>query len=203
MLSELDTSINLNVIFSRLKPIPIARDSQTANRVDTIINDLLNGKIKTILQDFDISDLVAGNGGGLDTVELTNVENSRYIQYLQHLHDSLISRLYFMMGLSISDNGKQAQISIDELNKSKSASLSIIESWYKARENGYKQIENKTGVKLEFDFGDLWKTEVELQEMNEEEKQEEFEDESFVNTTSENEDTNKEGYGNDSSGDSE
>lgn len=194
MLSELDTSINLNVLFSRLKPIPTAKDAQTANRINTIINDLLNGQIKTILQDFDISDLVAGNGGGIDVIQLTNVENSKYIQYLQHLHDSLISRLYFMMGLSISDNGKQAQISIDELNKSKSASLSIINSWYKARLNGYNQIKEKTGIELKFDFSDLWKTEVELQEENGEKK------ESFVDETIETDsvdETNKEGDDND------
>lgn len=195
MLSELDTSINLNVIFSRLKPIPIAKDAQTVNRINSVINDLLNGNIKTILQDFDISDLVSGNGGGIDVIQLTNVENSKYIQYLQHLHDSLISRLYFMMGLSISDNGKQAQISIDELNKSKSASLSIIQSWYKARENGYKQIEEKTGVKLEFDYSDLWKTEVEIQEVEREEEKESFVDEtdgkeSFVDETEEEGDDN-------------
>lgn len=195
MLSELDTSINLNVIFSRLKPIPIAKDNQTVNRIDAIVNDLLNGKIKTILQDFDISDLVAGNGGGIDVIQLTNIENSKYIQYLQHLHDSLISRLYFMMGLSISDNGKQAQISIDELNKSKSASLSIINSWYQARLNGFKQIEDKTGIKLEFDYSDLWKTEVELQEMEKEE-----EEESFVDATDGEVEETKEEGGNDVDG---
>ena len=172
MLSELDTSINLNVIFSRLKPIPFAKDQATVNRINMVIDDVLNGKIKTILQDFEISDLVSGNGSGIDTINLTNVEDSKYIQYLQHLHDSLISRLYFMMGLSISDNGKQAQISIDELNKSKSASLSIINSWYIARKNGIEQIKNKTGIELEFDYSDLWKTEVELQEAQAEENEE-------------------------------
>ena len=177
MLSELDTSITCNVVFSRLKPIPVAKDKQTLSRIDTIIKDLLVGKIGTVLQDFDISDLVSGNGKALDVLNLTNVEDSKYIQYLQHLHDSLISRLYFMMGLSISDNGKQAQISIDELNKSKSASLSIINSYYQARKHGYDEIKRKTGVELEFDYSDLWKTEVQLQEVQEDETEESLVDE--------------------------
>ena len=173
MLSELDTSITCNVIFSRLKPIPVAKDRETLNRVNTIIKDLLVGKFGTVLQDFDISDLVSGNGKSLDILNMTNVEDSKYIQYLQHLHDSLISRLYFMMGLSISDNGKQAQISIDELNKSKSASLSIINSWYQSRKNGFDGIKKKTGLELEFDFSKLWKTEIQLEEIQNEEIQNE------------------------------
>lgn len=170
MLSEIDTSINFNVLWSRLKPVPVAKDKATVNRINEIIKDLQNGKVSTILQDFDISDLVQGSGGGIDVMNLTSVEDSKYIQYLQHLHDSIISRLYFIMGLSISDNGKQAQISIDELNKSKSASLSIINSWYIARRHGFDEIKRKTGIELEFDYSDLWRTEVEMQEMQVEEE---------------------------------
>ena len=113
---------------------------------------------------------------------MTDVESSKYIQYLQHLHDSIISRLYFTMGLSISDNGKQAQISIDELNKSKSASLSIIQSWFEMRKRGFEKAKEKTGQEWLFDFSDLWKSEIEQQEANpddvelvEEDKQEEKE----------------------------
>jgi len=179
MLSEIDTSILSNVIFSRLKPIPVAKDKKTKSQVDVILNDLLVGKMKTILQEFDISDLVE-NGSAIDVVNLTDVESSKYIQYLQHLHDSIISRLYFTMGLSISDNGKQAQISIDELNKSKSASLSIIQSWFEMRKRGFDKAKEKTGEEWMFDFSDLWKSEIEQQEQNpddvelvEEEKQDE------------------------------
>lgn len=189
MLSETDTSIDFNVRFSRLKPIPVAKDSNTLSRIDAVLNDLLNGKIKTVLQDFDISDLVNGNGSGLDVINLTNVEDSRYIQYLQHLHDSLISRLFFMMGLSISDNGKQAQISIDELNKSKSASLSIINSWYRSRKNGFDAIKEKTGLELEFDFSELWKTEIKLEEIqNEEIQNEEYNENNDISSDSNRED---------------
>lgn len=165
MLSEIDTSILSNVIFSRLKPIPVAKDKKTKSQVDVILNDLLVGKMKTILQEFDISDLVE-NGSAIDVVNLTDVESSKYIQYLQHLHDSIISRLYFTMGLSISDNGKQAQISIDELNKSKSASLSIIQSWFEMRKRGFDKAKEKTGEEWLFDFSDLWKSEIEQQEQN-------------------------------------
>lgn len=181
MLSEVDTSILSNVIFSRLKPIPVARDKKTKSQIDVIMNDLLVGKMKTILQEFDVSDIIDNSKETVGVVNLTDVESSKYIQYLQHLHDSIISRLYFTMGLSISDNGKQAQISIDELNKSKSASLSIIQSWFEMRKRGFEKAKEKTGEEWSFDFSDLWKSEIEQQEQNPddvelvEEKQEENE----------------------------
>lgn len=182
MLSEVDTSILSNVIFSRLKPIPVAKDKKTKSQIDVIMNDLLIGKMKTILQEFDVSDIIDNSKETIGVVNLTDVESSKYIQYLQHLHDSIISRLYFTMGLSISDNGKQAQISIDELNKSKSASLSIIQSWFEMRKRGFEKAKEKTGEEWLFDFSDLWKSEIEQQEANpddvelvEEDKQEEKE----------------------------
>lgn len=193
-LSEIDTSILANVIFSRLKPIPVAKDSVTKKKIDAILDDLLIGKLKTICQEFDISDLI-DNVKGIDVVNLTDVESSKYIQYLQHLHDSIISRMYFTMGLSISDNGKQAQISIDELNKSKSASLSIVNSWFKARKNGFVDATEKTGVEWKFDFSNLWKSEIEQNEIEPEDVE--------LNETNEEGDVNEDNSGNSDSGSNE
>lgn len=192
-LSEIDTSILANVIFSRLKPIPVAKDSVTKKKIDAILDDLLTGKLKTICQEFDISDLI-DNGKSIDVVNLTEVESSKYIQFLQHLHDSMISRLYFTMGLSISDNGKQAQISIDELNKSKSASLSIVNSWFQSRKNGFASATEKTGEEWHFDFSDLWKSEIEQNEIEPEDV--ELNQDVAQSETSEVGDTNENNSGN-------
>lgn len=166
MLSELDTSIMCNVLFSRLKPIPIAKDGSAKARIDTIFNDLTQGTIKTIVQELDLTDIVDNNRPSIEVLNLTDVESSKYIQYLQHLHDNLISRLFFMMGLSINDNGKQAQISIEELNKNKNAAISLLNGWYNMRKAGFDEWESKTGEKLEFDFSDVWKSEIEVNVFN-------------------------------------
>lgn len=164
MLSEIDRSIISNVIFSRLKPIPVAKDGQTKAKIDAILDDLMNGKLKTIISDLNISDIVESNKPSIEVLNLTEVESSKYIQYLQHLHDSMVARLYFMMGLSISDSGKQAQLSIEELNKSKSASISLSKSWYNMRKKGFEIAEKKTGLEWHFDFSDVWRNEIESAE---------------------------------------
>lgn len=172
MLTEIDKSIIANVVYSRLKPIPIAKDQQAKNKIDAIINDLEGGKLKTVLQDFDVSDLIDNNRPAIEVMNLTDVESSKFIQYLQHLHDSMISRLFFCMGLSISDSGKQAQLSIEELNKSKSAALSLLNGWYNMRLRGFEDAKKKTGQEWHFDFSDIWRTEIETNEVEPEDVEE-------------------------------
>ena len=161
MLSELDTSIMCNVLFSRLKPIPIAKDSAAKAKIDQIFSDLTQGTIRTIVQELDLTDIVDNNRPSIEVLNLTDVESSKYIQYLSHLHDNLISRLFFMMGLSINDNGKQAQISIEELNKNKNAAISILNGWYCMRKMGFDEMRKK-GVDMHFDFSPVWKSEIEV-----------------------------------------
>lgn len=182
MLTNVDTSLDSNVIFSRLKPVPVAKDTKTKNQIDAILNDLLRGKITTVLAESAIRDIVNSNKDLIEVINLTDVESSKYLQYLQNLHDSLISRMFFHMGLSISDNGKQAQISIEELNKNKSASLSILNGWYAMRKKCFDEAFEKTGVRLAFDFSEIWKSEWEYQTN----PQGMMEDESVVDSNQEN-----------------
>ena len=156
MLAEVDTSIMNNVQFSREKPVPIAHDQKLKARIDQVFEDTHNGKIKTVLYDETIRDAISEGRPPVDILNITDVSTSQYIQYLSHLHDSLVSRLYFMMGLAFTDNGKQAQVSRDELNKNKSAALSFISAWYAMRENGFKIAREKTGLDWVFDYSDIW-----------------------------------------------
>ena len=172
MLTEIDKSIIANVVYSRLKPVPIAKDQQDKNKIDAIINDLEGGKLKTVIQDFKVSDIVDDNRPAVEVMNLTDVESSKFIQYLQHLHDSMISRLFFCMGLSISDSGKQAQLSIEELNKSKSAALSLLNGWHTMRYRGFEDAKKKTGEEWHFDFSDIWRTEIETNEVEPEDVEE-------------------------------
>ena len=192
MLSELDTSIMCNVLFSRLKPIPIAKDSKEKARIDQIFTDLTNGTIKTIIQELNLTDIVDNNRPSIEVLNLTDVESSKYIQYLSHLHDNLISRYFFMMGLSINDNGKQAQISIEELNKNKNAAISILNGWYDQRKRGFDELNSKRNDNLGFDYSDVWKSEIEVNVFKPEEQAKQDEEEKVEGGIVDNNDSEKE-----------
>lgn len=167
MLADLDASINNNVFFSRLKPVPVAPDQQTKNQVDQIMQDLIQNKLKTVVSDTKLKDLIDGKSSAIDVLNLTNVEHSKYIPYLSSLFDDLLSRYFMFMGLSINDSGKMAQVSRDELNKNKAASIAITNGWYLPRYEGFQIAKEKTGEDWYFDYSEIWKAEIQKTETDE------------------------------------
>lgn len=151
-LSEIDKSEDNNVRFSRLHPFPVARNATEKQRIDEAINSIDTGKHETVLTDFKMTDMLDGDNEPIKICNLTNVNDSDKIQYLSHFYDNVLSRFFFFAGVGLSDNGKQAQISKDELNRNDAAGFLLPMSWYKAR----KQAFEKAG--LSFDFSDIWKT---------------------------------------------
>lgn len=159
ILTDIDMSILNNVLYSRQHPIPVARDKKTKNRIDACIKSVMEGNTETVLMESNIADII----DGVDSVELINiteVEKSQYLQYLSHLHDAVISRLFFLLGLGTTDNGKQAQITVDELNKNDDASVTMALSWFKARKDAIDVAKDK-GHDLSFDFSPIWKSRLE------------------------------------------
>lgn len=157
-LSDIDFSIKNNVHYSRQHPIPVARDKKTKNRIDQCIKDVANGDFNTILMEANIGDIIGEDD--IKLVNITDVQKSQYLQYLSHLHDSYISRLFFFLGLGTTDNGKQAQISVDELNKNDDASITMALAWYRARKFAIDEAKRK-GHDLSFDFSEIWKKRIE------------------------------------------
>lgn len=159
MLSDVDMSINNNVHYSRQHPFPVAKDRQTKARIDSCIKSVSEGTIETVLMENSIKD-VLGENDEIEIVNITDVEKSQYIQYLSHLHDSIISRFFFLIGLGTTDNGKQAQITTEELNKNDDASITQALAWYQARKEGFDDAREK-GHDLSFDFHPVWKQRIE------------------------------------------
>lgn len=156
MLTETDVSILNNVHYSRMHPVPIARDKTTLNRIQTVMKSMSEGKFDTVLMETAIKDILDGKEG-IEMLNLTDVDKQQYIQYLSHLHDSVISRLFFMLGLGTTDNGKQAQITVPELNKNDDASITMALSWYTARKEGFDEAKKK-GHKFSFGFSEIWQS---------------------------------------------
>ena len=158
-LTDIDYSILNNVHFSRMHPFPVARDKKTKNRIDAILKSIsTGGDLETILMETDLKDIME-NGDTVETINITDVEKSQYIQYLSQLHDRYIGRLYFMLGLGAGDVEKKAQVSIPELQKNDDASIVMAVAWYNARKQSFNKAKEK-GHELSFDFSPIWKARV-------------------------------------------
>ena len=153
-LSNIDMSIMNNVHFSRMHPIPVARDKKTKNRIDAAMQAITDGKWETVLMEDSLKDVIEGDA--IDLINITDVEKSQYIQYLSHLHDKYTGRLFFILGLGATEAEKRAQISIPELEKNDDASIGMVMAWYKARKDAI-DVARAKGHDLLFDFSDVWK----------------------------------------------
>ena len=117
LFADVDKSINLNVINSRLHPIPIARDSKLKQAIDVIFKNIRKGKkTYSVLNDVSFSDIVNNKDNAVPILNLTDVTNADKIQYLSKLHDDLVARLGRLYGQNINSNGKMAQQTIKELS---------------------------------------------------------------------------------------
>lgn len=153
-LSNIDMSIMNNVHFSRMHPIPVARDKKTKNRIDAAMQAITDGRWETVLMEDSLKDVIEGDA--IDLINITDVEKSQYIQYLSHLHDKYTGRLFFILGLGATEAEKRAQISIPELEKNDDASIGMVMAWYKARKDAI-DVAREKGHDLSFDFSDVWK----------------------------------------------
>lgn len=145
MLTDIDTSIINNIIFSRYHKIPVVHDKKEKTQIDTALSDIEKGKSTTVYTEFNIKDIAEGKSA-IETMDLTDVTKSQYIQYLIHAYDAIFSRTCMLMGLDVPDNGKQAQITTDELNRHEDISLIMPSLWYTARKTAL----DKLGLKIEY-----------------------------------------------------
>ena len=182
-LTDIDYSIMNNVFFSRMHPFPTARDKQTKNRIDACLKSINDGEFTTVLMETNLQDIVNTNDA-INVLNITDVEKSQYIQYLSHLHDKYIGRLFFMIGLGATEAEKKAQISIPELEKNDDASIGMVLAWYRARMDAI-EVAREKGHDLSFDFSDVWKRRYEAivspperESITEEEQEEESGEES-------------------------
>lgn len=154
-MTEIDKSEDLNVQYSRLRPFPIVHDAKTKNMVESAMKSLHSGDFSAILTDVNIKSLVDGNHEEIPVLNLTNVKDSEEIQYLSHFYDNVLSRFFFWCGIGEPDNGKQAQITTEELNRNATASFTMPMIWYTSR----KQAFDKIG--MPFEFSPIWKSRFE------------------------------------------
>ena len=155
-LSNVDKAIMINTKLSGLAPILNSNSTQTATTIEQIMNRLLEGEVKTVTSDNIIQALqVPGDSSPLFSVDITNPERIRNVQYQSELYDTLLRRFFNKFGLNMRTTAKHAQVSTDEVNGMDCVSWVLPISMLEARQEFAK----KVGWKV--DFAEPWKQEYE------------------------------------------
>ena len=157
--AELEVSLKLNVLFSRMYPIPVCADNKSKKSIEEAIKSAMDGKISTILSPDALSKYVDGNtGSGVDLVNITDVEKSSYIQYLAKYRDDLLRWFLSQYGMNSQGSSKMAQQTVDEVNQDSNSSLIIPHDMLKQAKLGCDMCNQKFGWNMSVEFSECWRS---------------------------------------------
>lgn len=155
-LTDVDKSMRLNIIYSRLLPIPTSKNKDHKKALDAIIDGLIKGDITKAILDTDALSDVLGLHSGADVINITDVNNAEKLQYLSLYHDDLLRRFYQLYGMDVNGNGKLAQQSVAEIGSRQGASMIIPYNIMREADKAVKECRRKFGWDCSVTFGKPW-----------------------------------------------
>ena len=157
MLTEIDTSTLLNIIYSRYLPVPVAKDDEQRKALDEILNTLIKGdKLKTLVSDSMLDELLTGEKRPVDIINLSDVSNADKIQYLLKAHDDIMRRFYGLYGMDVNGTEKMAQQTTAEVGSRQGASMIIPYNMMREAQKAVDEINRKFGWNVTVKFGRPW-----------------------------------------------
>lgn len=160
-LTETRTSEDINLIFSRLLRIPIARNSKEKAIIDNAIKAIINGNIEAVASD--IRDLQTAVKGTPDRqfLDLIDVKEVDKLQYLNQYHDNILKRFMQRHGHAMQITSKLAQQTNAEMHGADDISMILPLQELKYRKKLAEMLNKYHGEKYGFncsvEFGKLLK----------------------------------------------
>lgn len=170
ILTEVDKSMKLNVIYSRYLPMPIAQNEENFRAINEALDNIVNGKVKTILvhpNEFEEYLNGSENKEPVPVVNISDVKNSDRLQYLSHFHDDLLRRLYNMYGFDINSTSKLAQQNADEIKSMQGSSMIVPMNMLKEAQKAVEQFKTKFGWDITITFSEPWQLDMRVSEEGE------------------------------------
>lgn len=164
ILTDIDSSSKVNVLFARVAPILSAKNSKQKAALTELIKKIIQGEIETIIseEDKNINSVIKPDGEQIKSIEaITTPEKVQYLQYLSQYADIRLRRHFMRRGLALKTSDKQAQVTSDEVHGLDAASWFYPLSKLKARRKGLEMINRLYGTNITVDFSELWAQEYE------------------------------------------
>lgn len=162
-LTNVDISLELNVINSRLKPVPQVKNEEQKRAVEQILNDTAIGTYKTIMNKSQNVQDVLGKQE-IPILNLTDAKYSQHIQYLSLYKDDVLRWFLGMYGIGMATSGKRAQTTRDEIASNSESKMIIPCDMLNQRKLGIEMLNKKFGTSFTVDFSKVWKENREREE---------------------------------------
>ena len=160
LLCEVRTSLNANIINSRLAPFGKARSDAEKTEIEKAFNDVYKGKPFVIKLDRGPFDTESARTQEKITESLTQVSDSAYIPYLSQVEDDIIQKFYYHYGLNLKDVNKRSQVTTEELQGADSLVWTVPLMHLRELKKGCEMMRKKY-PDADVKFGSVWAKEYE------------------------------------------
>ena len=123
IMSEIDISEHINVLFSRFMRIPKAHDEKERQTILAAIKSIINGNVDAIVsKNIHAEELIQGVQAD-PFLDITEVDKIDKLQYLDQYYKAVQRRFYEYAGQKVSVGPKMAQMSVKEAGANDSLSM--------------------------------------------------------------------------------
>lgn len=157
-LATVDRAILTNTKLSIFAPILCAQDSKTQKELESIIDQLLEGSVKTF-KDVETEPLLQPQAQPLYSVDIANPARIANVQYQSQLWMDFLRRFFAKYGIDIQTTNKRAQVNMDEANALDAYSWMLPLDMLRTRQEFCEQARKTLGVSWSVRFSDLWQYE--------------------------------------------
>lgn len=173
ILSEIDVSEKVNVLFSRFMRVPRAKDEKDRAAIVETITNIANGKIDAIVSNniqADARALLTDGSLSEPFLDLTDVDKVDKLQYLNQYRENVVKRFFQHYGQKSSVGTKLAQMTEAETSVGDSIPLIGLFEWLHYQEKLSEDMNRIFGLNTSVKLGKAWADEVaEMNQMQDDE----------------------------------
>lgn len=153
LLNEIDKSLNTNIVYSRVYPIPLTKSKNDYNKITQLLKAIFKGEIGKIAStDIDINDLVGNTK--IDILNLTDGNQSSHIETLIRLKDNVLKMFLREIGINVNTVDKSAQVNNTEVQAFITYSNLNLVDYYNSRKDFISRANEKFGLSMEIEYNE-------------------------------------------------
>lgn len=154
--SQIDISMIYNLFYARLNKVFATDDEETTKVLQSILDSMDYGKLKTITSQNVISELNGHMGKPIQEIKLTDVADIDKLQYLSNFYQDMLKRFCWVYGVPMNNSPKMAQQSTEEIANSNNGSNVLL---FDIMDNANKfcdKVNKVFGLNTSATLGDAW-----------------------------------------------
>lgn len=157
ILTEIDVSEHLNLLFTRFLRIPKVHDNKEKAAVEESIKSIIRGDVTAVVSDNVKEYLMEGAKEGNDFLDLVDIKEVDKLQYLNQYRDNIVKRYFQMHGQGMQSTAKLAQQTNDELHGNDTVSMILPLQGLDFRKRFCDEFNSLNGLNIDVDFSEAWR----------------------------------------------